>query len=153
MSPLLLVAHDVLPRPPLYLSDYLDRNRSEYFDRLKAVSCRGEWEEWVLFFLRAVEATAHDGVGRIQAITSLRDRYRESVLKASSTRAPLAAMDIVMEKVIVSVADVQAGARCSYPTARKALDTLVALKIVAPDDRSYPAQWIAAELISVAYEN
>lgn len=153
LIPLLLILHDVIDRPLIYLSDYLDRNRDEYFERLKRVSCLGEWEEWIIFFLGAVEDTARDGVGRIRAITALREKYREAVLGHSRSRAPLAAVDAVMEGVIVSVKDISESAHCSPPTAKKALDTLASLEIVSPAAGTYPARWVAQELMNVAYEN
>jgi Fic family protein len=152
LIPLLLISHDVIDRPLIYLSDYLDRNRDEYFERLKRVSCYGEWELWITFFLRAVEETARDGVRRIQAITGLREKYRELVLSHSRSQAPLAAVDAVMERVMVSVNDIEEMAHCSYPTAKKALDTLAGLRIVHVAEGIYPARWVAEELMDVAYE-
>ncbi len=44
---LLLCQWELLPRPLLYLSAYFERNRSDYYDRLLAVSRRGDWEGWL----------------------------------------------------------------------------------------------------------
>ena len=48
---LLLCAEGILPAPLLYLSAYLERNRDEYMDKMLAVSQRGAWEDWILFFI------------------------------------------------------------------------------------------------------
>jgi Fic family protein len=50
----LLQRDGLLPEPYLYLSSYFNARRSEYVDHLLAVSQRGDWEEWLLFFLRGV---------------------------------------------------------------------------------------------------
>jgi Fic family protein len=55
---LLLVERGVLAQPLLYMSLFLKQNRAEYYDLLQAVRLNGAWEEWVLFFLRGVTATA-----------------------------------------------------------------------------------------------
>lgn len=55
---LLLVERGVLKQPLLYMSLYLKQNRSEYYDLLQSVRTDGCWEEWVLFFLKGVSATA-----------------------------------------------------------------------------------------------
>jgi Fic family protein len=142
----------VLERPLLYLSDFFEKERERYFDCLKAVSCSGQWAEWVLFFLDAVSATANDAVNRIDRIVELNSGYRERVLKHSSSQAPLAAVELVMNKVMVSVAELERYAHCSYPTAKKALDTLAQLGIVSPMGNAYPARWVADELLEQAYE-
>ncbi|WP_241658524.1 Fic family protein [Halorubrum sp. BOL3-1] len=51
---LLLQRDGLLPEPYLYLSSYFNARRSVYVDQLLAVSQRGEWEEWLLFFLRGL---------------------------------------------------------------------------------------------------
>jgi Fic family protein len=50
----LLVHRGILHRPLLYLSHYLKRYRSEYYDRLSAIREAGDWEGWLKFFLRGV---------------------------------------------------------------------------------------------------
>lgn len=152
LIPLLLLAHGVIDRPLVYLSDYLDAHRDQYFDMLKAVSCRGDWERWLLFYLEAVRATAESAIRRIKAIVSLGIQYRGRILEASRSQAPLAALDAVMEKVFVTAAEVQTAAHCSNPTARAAIETLVSLGILQVEPRSYPARWVASELIRVAYD-
>jgi Fic family protein len=48
----------VLEKPLLYLSYFFKANRTEYYARLMAIRCRGDWENWVKFFLRGVHETA-----------------------------------------------------------------------------------------------
>ncbi len=50
----LLLCHDgVLAQPLLYLSLYLKRNRSAYYDLVERVRTHGEWEIWLDFFCAA----------------------------------------------------------------------------------------------------
>lgn len=55
---LLLVERGVLTQPLLYTSFYLKQNRDRYYELLQKVRHGGDWEEWVLFFLRGISATA-----------------------------------------------------------------------------------------------
>ena len=41
----------MLPSPLLYLSAYFEATRPEYYARLLGVTERGEWEEWLAYFL------------------------------------------------------------------------------------------------------
>jgi Fic family protein len=50
-----LVAHKILTKPLLYLSYYLKKNRTEYYDLLMQVRRNGDWESWVKFFLKGVD--------------------------------------------------------------------------------------------------
>lgn len=48
---LLFCAEGALEEPLLYLSLYLKKNRSQYYELLQKVRMEGAWEEWLLFFL------------------------------------------------------------------------------------------------------
>jgi Fic family protein len=54
----LLCSWNVLDKPLLYLSYFFKTNRTEYHARLNNVRMKGEWEAWVMFFLRGVEETS-----------------------------------------------------------------------------------------------
>jgi Fic family protein len=69
----------VLKRPLLYLSDYLSRNREEYYSRLKSVSDKGDWEGWIGFFLKGVKTVSLKATETGRLILSLRDEHRELI--------------------------------------------------------------------------
>jgi Fic family protein len=79
---LLLVNWDLLPLPLLYLSAYFERYRSGYYDLLMAVSQRGDWREWALFFLRGVAEQARDAITRIKGLQDLQIAWRERLTQA-----------------------------------------------------------------------
>ena len=49
---LLLVGRGVLPSPLLCLSAYFESTRDAYYAHLLGLTERGEWEEWLTYFLR-----------------------------------------------------------------------------------------------------
>jgi len=72
MIPLLLINWGVLSQPLLNLSVFIEKNRTEYYDRLLAVSQKGQWQEWLLFFLQGVKEQANDMILKLNAIQSYR---------------------------------------------------------------------------------
>ena len=74
---LMLIERDLLPEPLLYLSAYFERHRGAYYDHLLAVSQKGAWEDWLLFFLRGVLTEARDASRRAGRLFDLRETYRE----------------------------------------------------------------------------
>lgn len=55
---LYLVEQGLLELPVLYLSHYIIKNKSAYYDGLRRVTEEGAWEEWILYVLNAIETTA-----------------------------------------------------------------------------------------------
>jgi len=47
-----LYDNDLLERPNLYLSEYFNRNKATYVDRMEAVRSHGDWEGWLSFFVK-----------------------------------------------------------------------------------------------------
>src|ERR1700679_2814168 len=71
LIPLFLNEKKILPVPIFYLSEYLDRNRDEYVGRLGALGGPGMWDEWINFFLRALEAQAELNCSKARAMLDL----------------------------------------------------------------------------------
>lgn len=81
LIPLMLWQQNVLSAPHFFVSDYFERNKDEYIERLRLVSQNGEWTQWCAFFLVALEAQANaniDVVSRVQEhYENMKVRFRE----------------------------------------------------------------------------
>ena len=65
----------LLERPNLYLSEYFNRNKATYVDRMERVRTHGDWEAWLSFFIEGVAQQAEESVDRTLALDELRHRY------------------------------------------------------------------------------
>ena len=71
---LFLMEQKVLTTPALYISYFLKKNRIEYYDRMNEVRLKGNYEQWIKFFLEAVYESAKDAVETIDKLTALHDK-------------------------------------------------------------------------------
>lgn len=76
---LYLMERKVLSAPALYISYFLKKNRIEYYDRMTEVRNKGNYEQWIRFFLQAVDECAQDAVKTIDELTLLHDKNEEAV--------------------------------------------------------------------------
>ena len=90
---LLLCADKLLPQPLLYLSSYFERYRDEYYRHLLTVSQKGEWEEWIRYFLKAVAVQSTDAIQRIDRLLALRQAYRTQAQQARASALLLQLID------------------------------------------------------------
>lgn len=79
MITLYLVDRDILKRPIFYLSDFLERNRSLYYDNLMRVRERNAIDQWFRFFLVGVIETAKSGIATFDAILQLQKEMDERI--------------------------------------------------------------------------
>ena len=68
---LYLIINDLLDLPILYLSSYINDNKSEYYNLLNTVNKTEEWEEYLLYILKTIEITAIKTIEKIALITHL----------------------------------------------------------------------------------
>jgi len=76
----------LLDKPALYLSDYFERNKIEYIDRLMAVRQSNQIKQWLIFFLHGIRETAESSIQVFKDILKLKERLEREVLPRFSTR-------------------------------------------------------------------
>ena len=86
MIALYFASFGLLYKPALYLSDYFERHKTEYVDRLMAVRDTNKMEEWLVFFLYGVKETAQHSIQVFKDILVLKERLEREVLPYFSTR-------------------------------------------------------------------
>ncbi len=128
---LYLIQQGLLDTPVLYLSRYINRNKSEYYQLLQAVRETQQWEPWLIFMLNGIAETAIQSVKLINEIKVLmmkqKQMIRENLPKVYSHellnnlfKYPYTKIDFVMEDCQIH-----------RNTAVKRLDELVALGVLA----------------------
>jgi Fic family protein len=71
---LFLMEKKVLTTPALYISYFLKKNRVEYYDRMSEVRSKGNYEQWVNFFLQAITESAEDATATIDELTTIHEK-------------------------------------------------------------------------------
>jgi Fic family protein len=153
LSVFMLVEHRRLPAPLLYLSAYLERDRSRYYEALQTVRERGDALPWIELFLAAVRSQAADAVARAQRLVELRERYRSAASAIASSNA-MALVDLVCETPIVFSRAVETRLGVTRPTALKLLRRLEGVGVLeegTPGPRGQ-RRYLARELMAVVAE-
>ncbi|OJU96294.1 MAG: cell filamentation protein Fic [Solirubrobacterales bacterium 67-14] len=121
----------VLGHPLLYLSLYLKKNRTEYYDRLLLVTEKGDWEGWITFFLKGVIAVARSTIETTRRILTLLDADRERVASLGRRGgSALQVFEVFSKEVVLKVPEIVVSLGVSEPTASKAVRILEAEGIV-----------------------
>lgn len=125
LNVLLLVDAGLLHQPVLYLSRYIIQHKSEYYRRLLEVTRSGAWEQWLLFVIEGVRATALDTLAKIDLIQELQAATREEIKSSTSAGSNADLLDVLFEQPYCRIADVIDRCGVSRPTATKWLNELV----------------------------
>jgi Fic family protein len=128
---LMLCEDGVLREPILYLSLYLKKHRSIYYDLLQRVRERGDWEAWLEFFLDGVAETAEQGVETARRMLALFEKDQRQISGLARAAASALRVHAALQRVpLQSVQHLAKQLKLSQPTVQKSLDHLVALGVV-----------------------
>ena len=138
-----------LPAPLLYISNYFEQHKSEYYDRLQHLRERGEIHEWLEFFLRAIHVQAMDSVARAELLADLRESYR-TALKGRRSRA-IEVADLLFANPVITVRAVQDRLAVSQPGAANLLRTLSDAGIVhrIGEGSGTRHRWVAKSILEI----
>jgi Fic family protein len=77
MITLYLVEKGIISQPVLYLSDFFEKNRTMYYDKLTLVRTKNELLAWVKFFLLGVVETCQNSIETLKGIIALKKECEE----------------------------------------------------------------------------
>lgn len=149
---LLLCARGVLPLPLLYLSAFFEATRRDYYERLRDVTERGAWEEWLHYFCNGVARQAEDALSRADRINSLLEKWRaEAASDSSGTPAKL--IDLIGSNPYLTSRGVQEKLGVAYNTAAAGIRRLERRGIVTKmGDNKRDRVFCAQEILSILEE-
>lgn len=127
---LLLHHHRVLSRPLLYLSQFFDEHRMEYYRWLSAVHQHGDWEGWIAFFLAGVEQTATAAASTARAVVELRAEHVANLQRERLGANALRLLDLLFHQPLVDAAIVRDRLAITSPTANALLARFVKLGLL-----------------------
>jgi Fic family protein len=115
----------VLHRPLLYLSFFFKKHRQEYYDRLGMVRDKGDYEQWLTFFLKGVTETADSSIETSKKILELQTSHRQ-LLWQKKISSPLAVgiLEKLYYKPYVAVNDIARYFNISFQAASNLVSQL-----------------------------
>ena len=136
---LFLMEKKILTTPALYISYFLKRNRIEYYDRMTEVRRKGNYEQWITFFLQAVMESAEDAVHTIDQLTALHDKNMTLLMEGVAKRQSdtLKKLFAYLEaNPIIEVKKTSQALEMAYNTIARAVAVLVEKGILVQSEKA-----------------
>ena len=144
---LFLIERNRLSQPLLYLSDFIERHRADYYELLQRIRTHGEWIPWIRYFLAGVEETAKDAASRAKRLTGL----RESLTR--QTKGAFALVDSLLANPYITIGTAANVLGVSVPTATRVLRELESKGVLKETTgRGWRKVYVAAEVLAVMEE-
>ncbi len=127
---LMLCKQKILANPLLYLSEYFNRNRSTYADRLYGVSSKNEIEAWLSFFLKSLEAQANSSLVLLQKLENYKQELHKSLRAVSESPRIHLVVDALFKNPFITIVEVAGELQMSTPGASNLVHKLEKMGIL-----------------------
>ena len=132
---LFLIERQVLAAPLLYLSAFFEATRSEYYDRLLAVSQTSQWNLWLEYFLNGIARMSEDALSRAERINLLIQNWREKI----AGQKPKILFDVIgllAENPFWTTKKIAERLEVAFTTAQRAINLLQEKQIISQIDQA-----------------
>lgn len=128
---LYLVSNNLLLKPTLYLSEFFEKHRGQYYDALNRVRESNDISHWVRFFLQAVVDTSEKGKETFENILRLHRSIEDNLVKLGR-RAENARKLLIhlYQSPVTTIRQVQDLLNLNYVPASQLVNSLVDLNIL-----------------------
>lgn len=135
---LMLVDHQTLPQPLLYMSPWLERHKDRYIDAMFEVSKSANWVGWLEFFLLAVAESASETIAVVEGLQSLQSRYHARFQTARRSALILKIIDLAFERPVLRVTDIAEKLGVTYAGASNNVKILLEEGVATEIPWAYP---------------
>lgn len=140
-----------LSKPWLYMSEFFERHRDEYTNRLFSVSTNAQWTEWIEFCLQGTLEQAKSTITRCRKLIGVRESYTERVARVGGNVRLSRIVEGIFDSPLVQVSTLATKLEVTYPTAKADIDRLVQAGILHELLDISPKTFYAPEVFAVAY--
>lgn len=150
--PLFLNFKNVLSTPMLYLSEYFETHRQEYYHKLQNISDKNEWEEWIKYFLKAVIEQSKVNIDKAKKIQSLYEVKKVRVRDLTNSKYSINALDCLFHMPIFNTVQFKKISKIPQGSIGRILSCLVAggvLEILQQGSGQRPTLYIFPKLLDI----
>ena len=134
---LFLMQKKILSTPALYVSYYLKKNRVEYYDRMTEVRNKGNYEQWVNFFLLALKESAQDAIKTVDKLGTLHNKNVSLISEMGrSAKNTMLVFNYLEANPIIEIHKTASALKISFNTASNVVKRLVNAGILVQNNGS-----------------
>jgi len=148
-----LTSKKLIDVPILFLSRYILDYKDDYYSGLLGVSQKGNWKDWLLFMMRAVEYTSNITFHKINEIVSTKDAILEFVIKDKQKfKNPEKLIEILFNQPLTKVKHLVEAGVYAENTARDYLNKLCEMSILEKKEMEGHHYYLNLELYRILSE-
>jgi Fic family protein len=135
LIPLYLFSKKVIDYPNFFLSEALEKDKHKYYRFLNDTRYKGDWNQWIKFFLEAIQIQADKNIRLIKDVNHLYEQdlnLAQTLINSSGVKK---LVDAIFQKPIFTVSTISSASDLSEATCRRYLSLLEAHRMIFSDGK------------------
>ncbi len=128
---LYLVDQKILDRPSLYLSEFFEKHKSQYYESLTLVRDNNDLDQWIRFFLVGIIETSKNSKNLIRNIINLKKELEGNILHfRSKVKIASEILEFIFLHPVFTYERLATDCNLSNPTTYKYINSFIKLNIL-----------------------
>lgn len=146
---LYLVYMQLLDIPVLYLSRYINQNKSTYYKLLQKVRLESNWSEWIIWILDGVYITSQQTITLIREINVMMEKFKNKIQQEAQSIYSKELLECLFKYPYTKIKFIETDLGLHRQTVSKYLDNLVELKLLTPHKMGKSNYYVNLELFKL----
>lgn len=146
---LYLVYMRLLDIPVLYLSRYINKNKTDYYRLLQEVRTANKWNEWVVWVLKGVHETSQQTITLIRKISLMMKEFKNKIQSEAENIYSKSLLDSLFKHPYTKIKFIENDLNIHRQTASKYLERLVELGLLTSHKLGKSNYYINHELFNL----
>ncbi len=153
VNALYLVQQGLLSQPVLYLSSYIVKYKTEYYQLLRGVTEDNNWNDWVMYMLTALIETAQLSTKKIRSMLALKEEFELKMKEVLGSSFSYELLQLMFTLPYLKIELLESRGIAHRQTASNWLKKLTDAEIVKPQKIGRTTYYINYKLMEVLSTN
>lgn len=155
LIPLFLWDTKLICNPVFYISAFFEKNREEYYLKLRKISEEDKWNPWIEFFLKAIIEQSKDNSRKVKEVRSLWEDHRKKIAEITRSHFSFQIVDFLFHRPVFTNTLFTARTKIPKPSTARIMKSLADEKVIVPIQPakgSRPSVYCFPELLKIVRE-
>ena len=153
LNALYLVQQELLSQPILYLSSYIIKYKSDYYQLLRDVTEKNNWNDWVMYVLTALIETTQLTTKKIRSMLALKEEFEKKMKETLGPSFSYELLQLMFTLPYLKIELLEKKKIAHRQTASVWLKKLAAAKILSTQKIGRTTYYINYRLMELLSEN
>ena len=149
LIPMYLYSQKQIDSPCFFISEALERDKILYYNLLNNIRYKGDWNEWIRFFLATVAKQCDKYISVIDRINDLYEKDLNIIKELSNSSSIISVFNELYSFPIATAKQLSERSNVPLTSVSRYLNMFVEKRILVSDNKARNRQYIYVEMLNI----